>query len=58
MNIILLTVILLGSVVLDKPAWDGVPKIMRKDIKRYNRLENKEIRKHERIQRKNDRLHA
>jgi hypothetical protein len=51
-------VMLLGSVALAKPVWHNMPKIMRKDIKRYHRLERKEIRKDERIQKQDDRLHV
>ena len=47
----------LGSIDLDKVEWRKMPRIMRKDIKRYYKLERQEIRKDERVQKQNDRLY-
>lgn len=58
MNVVLLIVVLLASVGLDKTERHQMPKIMRKDIKQYYRMERKGIRKDERIQKQNDRLHV
>ena len=57
MKVILVILATLGSVDLDKFEWRKMPRIMRKDIKRYYKLERQEIRKDERIQKQNDRLH-
>ena len=57
MKAILVILATLGSVDLDKVKWQRMPRLMRKDIKRYYKLERQEIRKDERIQRQNDRLY-
>ena len=57
MKAILVILATLGSVDLDKVKWQRMPRLMRKDIKRYYKLERQEIRKDERIQKQNDRLH-
>ena len=57
MKAILVIFATLGSVDLDKVKWQRMPRLMRKDIKRYYKLERQEIRKDERIQKQNDRLH-
>jgi len=56
MKVILVILAALGSVDLDKISWRKMPRIMRKDIKRYYKLERKEIRKYEREE-QNDRLY-
>ncbi len=56
MKVILVILAALGSVDLDKISWRKMPRIMRKDIKRYYKLERKEIRKYER-EKQNDRLY-
>ena len=58
MKAILAILLTLGSIDLDKVEWRKMPKIMRKDIKRYYKLERQEIRKDERVQKQNDRLHG
>ena len=57
MKAILVILATLGSVDLDKVKWQRMPRLMRKDIKRYYKLERQEIRKDERVQKQNDRLH-
>ena len=57
MKAILAILLTLGSIDLDKVEWRKMPRIMRKDIKRYYKLERQEIRKDERVQKQNDRLH-
>ena len=57
MKLILVILATLGSVDLDKVKWQRMPRLMRKDIKRYYKLERQEIRKDERIQKQNDRLY-
>ncbi len=57
MKAILVILLTLGSIDLDKVEWRKMPRIMRKDIKRYYKLERQEIRKDERIQKQNDRLY-
>ena len=47
----------LGSLDWDKLEWRNMPRIMRKDIRRYYKLERQEIRKNERVQKQNDRLY-
>ena len=58
MKAILVILATLGSVDLDKVKWQRMPRLMRKDIKRYYKLERQEIRKDERVQKQNDRLHG
>ena len=58
MKAILAILLTLGSIDLDKVEWRKMPRIMRKDIKRYYKLERQEIRKDERVQKQNDRLHG
>ena len=57
MKAILVILATLGSVDLDKVKWRRMPRLMRKDIRRYYKLERQEIRKDERIQKQNDRLY-
>ena len=57
MKAVLVILATLGSLDLDKFEWRKMPRIMRKDIKRYYKLERQEIRKDERVQKKNDRLY-
>ena len=57
MKAILVILATLGSLDWDKVEWRKMPRIMRKDIKRYYKLERQEIRKDERVQKQNDRLH-
>ena len=57
MKAILVILATLGSVDLDKVKLQRMPRLMRKDIKRYYKLERQEIRKDERIQKQNDRLY-
>ena len=57
MKAILAILLTLGSIDLDKVEWRKMPRIMRKDIKRYYKLERQEVRKDERVQKQNDRLH-
>ena len=57
MKAILVILATLGSVDLDKVKWQRMPRLLRKDIKRYYKLERQEIRKDERIQKQNDRLY-
>ena len=57
MKAILVILATLGSVDLDKVKWQRMPRLMRKDIRRYYKLERQEIRKDERIQKQNDRLY-
>ena len=57
MKAILAILLTLGSIDLDKVEWRKMPRIIRKDIKRYYKLERQEIRKDERVQKQNDRLH-
>jgi len=57
MKAILVILATLGSLDWDKIELRNMPRIMRKDIKRYYKLERKEIRKNERVQKQNDRLH-
>ena len=57
MKAILAILLTLGSIDLDKVEWRKMPRIMRKDIKRYYKLERQEIRKNERVQKQNDRLY-
>ena len=57
MKAILVILATLGSVDLDKVKWQRMPRLMRKDIRRYYKLERQEIRKDERIQTQNDRLY-
>ena len=57
MRVILFIMSVMGSVDLDQVSWHKLPRIMRKDIRRYYKLENKEIRNNERIQKKYDRLY-
>ena len=57
MKAILVILATLGSVDLEKVKWQRMPRLMRKDIKRYYKLERQEIRKDERVQKQNDRLY-
>ena len=57
MKLILVILATLGSVDLDKVRWQKMPRLMRKDIRRYYKLERQEIRKDERVQKQNDRLY-
>ena len=57
MKAILVILATLGSVDLDKVKWQRMPRLMRKDIRRYYKLERQEIRKNERVQKQNDRLY-
>ena len=57
MKAILAILLTLGSIDLDKVEWRKMPRIIRKDIKRYYKLERQEIRKDERVQKQNDRLY-
>ena len=57
MKAILIILATLGSVDLEKVKWQRMPRLMRKDIKRYYKLERQEIRKDERVQKQNDRLY-
>ena len=57
MKAILVILATLGSLDWDKLEWRNMPRIMRKDIRRYYKLERQEIRKNERVQKQNDRLH-
>ena len=57
MKAILAILLTLGSIDLDKVEWRKMPRIMRKDIRRYYKLERQEIRKNERVQKQNDRLY-
>ena len=57
MKAILVILATLGSLDWDKLEWRDMPRIMRKDIKRYYKLERQEIRKDEREQKQNDRLY-
>lgn len=57
MKVILIVMAILGSVNLDKVAWQKMPRIIRKDIRKYYKLESKEHRTDERIQKKYDRLY-
>ena len=57
MKVILVILATLGSVDLDRVEWLRMHRLMRKDIKRYYKLERKEIRKDERVQKQNDRLY-
>ena len=57
MKAILVILATLGSLDWDKLEWRNMPRIMRKDIKRYYKLERQEIRKNERVQKQNDRLY-
>ena len=57
MKLILVILATLGSVDLDKVRWQKMPRLMRKDIRRYYKLERQEIRKDEREQKQNDRLY-
>ena len=57
MKAILVIVATLGSLDWDKLEWLNMPRIMRKDIRRYYKLERQEIRKNERVQKQNDRLY-
>ena len=57
MKLILVILATLGSVDLDKVKWQKMPRLMRKDIRRYYKLERQEIRKDERVQKQNDRLY-
>ena len=57
MKLILVILATLGSVDLDKVRWQKMPRLMRKDIRRYYKLERQEIRKNERVQKQNDRLY-
>jgi len=57
MKAILVILLTLGSIDLDKVEWRKMPRMMRKDVKRYYKLERQEIRKDERVQKQNDRLH-
>ena len=57
MKVILFIMSVMGSVDLDQVSWHKLPRIMRKDVKGYYKLEVKEIRKDERIQKKYDRLY-
>ena len=57
MKLILVILATLGSVDLDKVKWQRMPRLMRKDIRRYYKLERQEIRKNERVQKQNDRLY-
>ena len=54
---ILVILATLGSLDWDKLEWRNMPRIMRKDIRRYYKLERQEIRKNERVQKQNDRLY-
>ena len=58
MKAILVILATLGSLDWDKLEWRNMPRIMRKDIRRYYKLERQEIRKNERVQKQNDRLHG
>ena len=57
MKAILVILATLGSLDWDKLEWRNMPRIMRKDIRRYYKLERQEIRKNERVQKQNDRLY-
>ena len=57
MKAILVILATLGSLDWDKLEWRDMPRIMRKDIRRYYKLERQEIRKNERVQKQNDRLY-
>ena len=57
MKAILVILATLGSLDWDKIELRNMPRIMRKDIKRYYKLERQEIRKDERVQKQNDRLY-
>ena len=57
MKLILVILATLGSVDLYKVRWQKMPRLMRKDIRRYYKLERQEIRKDERVQKQNDRLY-
>ena len=57
MKAILVILLTLGSIDLDKVEWRKMPRMMRKDVKRYYKLERQEIRKDERVQKQNDRLY-
>ena len=57
MKAILVILATLGSMDLDKVKWQKMPRLMRKDIRRYYKLERQEIRKDERVQKQNDRLY-
>ena len=57
MKAILVILATLGSLDWDKLEWRNMPRIMRKDIRRYYKLERQEIRKDERVQKQNDRLY-
>ena len=57
MKAILVILPTLGSLDWDKLEWRDMPRIMRKDIRRYYKLERQEIRKNERVQKQNDRLY-
>ena len=57
MKAILVILATLGSLDWDKLEWRNMPRIMRKDIRRYYKLERQEIRKNEREQKQNDRLY-
>ena len=57
MQAILVILATLGSLDWDKLEWRNMPRIMRKDIRRYYKLERQEIRKNERVQKQNDRLY-
>ena len=57
MKAILVILATLGSLDWDKLEWRNMPRIMRKDIRRYYKLERQEVRKDERVQKQNDRLH-
>jgi hypothetical protein len=58
MKIILIVMALFGSMDWDKVEWRKLPRIIRRDIIKYHRIEKKEERQHERIQKQDDRLHA
>ena len=45
MKAILVILATLGSMDLDKVKWQKMPRLMRKDIRRYYKLERQEIRK-------------
>ena len=57
MKAILVILATLGSLDWDKLEWRDMPRIMRKDIRRYYKLERQEIRKNERVQKQYDRLY-
>ena len=57
MKAILVILATLGSLDWDKLEWRDMPRIMRKDIRRFYKLERQEIRKNERVQKQNDRLY-